>query len=82
MKRELKEKEELVKLLKLDILDMRETTIRQVEEISQELENARKEAEYARNDADIAQVQLPLLLKPPTLSLTKKKVMYVSVCTV
>ncbi|XP_054811195.1 uncharacterized protein LOC129312564 [Prosopis cineraria] len=55
VKRELKEKEELVKLLKLEITDIREGTIMQVQEISEELDAARKEAEHAQNDADIAQ---------------------------
>ncbi|KAI9104235.1 hypothetical protein K1719_023071 [Acacia pycnantha] len=55
VKREVKEKEELIKLLKLEIQETRQDTMRQVEEISQELEEARNEAEQAQYDADIAQ---------------------------
>ncbi|KAI9104227.1 hypothetical protein K1719_023063 [Acacia pycnantha] len=54
VKREVKEKEELIKLLKLQIQDTRQDIMRQVEKISQELEEARNEAEHAQNDADIA----------------------------
>ena len=59
MKREVKEKKELIKLLKLEIQDARQDTMRQVEEISKELEEAKIEAEHAQNDADIAKVLAP-----------------------
>ncbi|XP_028773356.1 nuclear-pore anchor-like [Neltuma alba] len=55
VKRELREKDEIIKLLKLDIQETRQIAMRQVEETTEEFEDARKEAEHARNDADIAQ---------------------------
>ena len=58
----MKEKEELVKFLNLEILDIRQVAMRQVGEIkSQELEEARNKTEHAQYDADIAQVLTTLV---------------------
>ncbi|KAI9071056.1 hypothetical protein K1719_046981 [Acacia pycnantha] len=54
VKREVKEKEELIKLLKLEIQEISQVTVIQIEEISQDLEHARNEAEHALNEAEHA----------------------------
>ncbi|XP_028773319.1 E3 ubiquitin-protein ligase LRSAM1 isoform X5 [Neltuma alba] len=54
LRKELEEKEQFIIHLKQQILEMRIITMRQVEDISQELDHVQKEAEYARYDANIA----------------------------
>ncbi|KAI9104243.1 hypothetical protein K1719_023079 [Acacia pycnantha] len=49
VKREVKEKEKLIKLLKLETQEIRQVAVIQVEEISRELEEARNDADIATN---------------------------------